>query len=46
MQKKNKIIKIKRIYYKYYEYDYVDTILEFIIMGGICYMAYNLFASL
>ena len=43
MRKKYKIIKIKRIYYKY---DYVDTILEFIIMGGICYIAYNLFASL
>jgi hypothetical protein len=43
MRKKNKIIKIKHVYY---EYDYVDTILEFIIIGGICYIAYNLFAPL
>jgi hypothetical protein len=43
MRKKNKIIKINRVYY---EYDYVDTILEFIIIGGICYIAYNLFVPL
>ncbi len=43
MRKKNKIVKINHLYY---EYDYVDTALQVIIIGGVYYIINKLFASI